>query len=106
MTVKALAEYDFPSRDRVELFGDDQLVNVLWDGNFFFPMAACFRVPKAMRWADFRSQMVDPVFSADPDYRPAHAKNWKLDETPFTPTDDASLADLGVVHKGLIRFEV
>jgi phenol/toluene 2-monooxygenase (NADH) P4/A4 len=105
MTVKALGEYDFPSRDRRELFGDDLLVNVLWDGNPFFCSAACLRVPGAMRWADFRAQMIDPLFAGDPDFDPKKATNWRLDDSPFTPSDDAGLADLGVVHKGLIRFQ-
>jgi phenol hydroxylase P4 protein len=106
MAVNALGDYDFPSKDRQEVYGDDMLVNVQWDGNLFFCSAACFRAPKAMKWADFRSQMVDPVFSGDPDYDPTKAKNWRLDDTPFSPSDDASLDDIGVVHKGLIRFEV
>ena len=60
MAVKALYDYDFPSKDRQELFGDDILVNVLWTNNMMFASAACFRAPKAMSWADFKSQMVDP----------------------------------------------
>ncbi len=43
MTVKALYDYDFPSADRVENFGDDQLVYVHWAGNPFFCSAAAFR---------------------------------------------------------------
>ena len=38
MTVKALYEYDYPSRDRQENFGDDLLVNVQWLNN---PMFGC-----------------------------------------------------------------
>ena len=36
MAVKALYDYDYPSKDRQELFGDDMLVNVLWTGNMMF----------------------------------------------------------------------
>jgi phenol hydroxylase P4 protein len=70
MAVKAIYDYDFPSRDRQELYGDDILVNVLWANNMMFCSAACFRAPKAMSWADFKSQMVDPWAASDPDYDP------------------------------------
>ena len=43
MPVKALYDYEFPSADRAEAFGDDQLVYVHWDGNPLFCSAACFR---------------------------------------------------------------
>ena len=36
MTVKAMYDYDYPSRDRQELFGDDMLVNVQWVNNPLF----------------------------------------------------------------------
>ena len=52
MTVKALYDYDFPSADRAENFGDDQLVYVHWAGNPLFCSAAAFRVPKAMPFAE------------------------------------------------------
>ena len=38
MAVKALYDYDFPSKDRQELFGDDMLVNVLWTNNMMFAL--------------------------------------------------------------------
>jgi phenol/toluene 2-monooxygenase (NADH) P4/A4 len=105
MAVKALGDYDFPAKDRQEVYGDDQLVHVKWDGNLFFCAAACFRAPKAMRWADFRSQMVDPLYSGDPDFKPENATNWRVDDRPITPGDDDTFETLGVEHKGLIRFE-
>ena len=48
MTVKALYDYEFPSADRVENFGEDQLVYVHWRGNPLLCSAACFRAPRAM----------------------------------------------------------
>ena len=42
MTVKALYDYDYPSRDRQELYGDDMLVNVAWTNNMMFASPACF----------------------------------------------------------------
>jgi len=104
MTVKALYEYDYPSRDRPELYGDDMLVNVLWAGNIFLASAACFRAPKAMTWQDFKAQMIDPWAASDPDYEPSAPTDWRIDGEQVSPSDTTTLADTGVVHKGLITF--
>jgi phenol hydroxylase P4 protein len=60
MAIKALADYDFPSADRQENFGDDMLVNVMWTNNMMLCAAACFRAPRAMAWEGFKNQMMDP----------------------------------------------
>lgn len=105
-TVRTLVPYDFPSKDRQELYGDDQLVNVLWDDNLFICGAGCFRVPRAMTWADFKSGVIDPWAAADPDYDPERAADWRRDDEPITPRPDQTLAELGIAHKGLIKFRV
>ena len=104
MTVKALYDYDFPSADRAELFGDDELVYVHWRGNPLFCSAACFRAPKAMPFGEFRTAMVDPWAGSDPDYDPSAAGNWTLFDQPLTVDDSMSLADLGIGHKALLTF--
>ena len=104
MTVKALYDYDYPSKDRQEVFGDDILVNVLWANNMMFASAACFRVPKAMSWEDFKSQMIDPWAASDPDYDPSAPGGWQVNGEGFSPADDTTLADTGVGHKGLLTF--
>jgi len=102
--VRAISTYEFPSADRQEMYGDDQLVHVHWKGNLFMCAAACFRAPRAMPWADFKAAMVDGWASSDPDYTPDAPKSWELDGRPFDPKPDQSLADLGVGHKSLISF--
>ena len=57
-----------------------------------------------MPWGDFMTQMVDPWAGSDPDYDPEAPKEWFLDDKPFTPDPGRSLADHGIVHKGLISF--
>jgi phenol hydroxylase P4 protein len=104
MTVKALYDYDYPTKDRQENFGDEILVNVMWANNMMFCSAACFRAPKAMSWADFKSQMVDTWAGSDPDYDPSAPSEWKVNGEGFSPADDATLGDTGVGHKGLITF--
>jgi phenol hydroxylase P4 protein len=104
MSVKALGTYDFPSRSRQELYGDDQLVNVLWRNNPFLSAAATFRAPKAMSWADFRNVLMDPWAASDPDFDPAGPEDWILDGAPLTPREDQTLEQLGVGHKSLLSF--
>ncbi|AEA23026.1 phenol hydroxylase subunit P4 [Pseudonocardia benzenivorans] len=104
MAVKALYDYEFPSADRAENFGDDQLVYVHWDGNPLFCSAACFRVPKAMPFGEFVAGVVAPWAGSDPDFDAAAVAGWRLFDEPLQPADDASLADLGIGHKALLHF--
>lgn len=104
MTVKALYHYDYPSKDRQQLFGDDILVNVMWANNMMFASPACFRAPKTMSWADFKSQMVDPWAASDPDYDPSAPGDWQVNGEGFDPGDETTLDETGVGHKGLITF--
>jgi len=104
MAVKALYDYDFPAADRQELYGDDMLVNVMWANNMMFCSAACFRAPKAMTWAEFKSGVIDAWAGSDPDYDPAVAAEWEVNGEPFTPDPAATLDATGVGHKGLFLF--
>jgi phenol/toluene 2-monooxygenase (NADH) P4/A4 len=104
MAVRSIGEYEFPSRSRQELYGDDQLVHVWWSDNPWFCAAACFRAPKAMTWADFRAAMLDPWASCDPDYDPTADFQWVIDDQPVTPVGDQTLEALGVGHKSLVSF--
>lgn len=104
MAVKALYDYTFPSADRVENFGDDQLVYVMWAGNPLFCSAACFRVPKAMPFGEFVSGVVAPWAGSDPDFNADLVRDWKLFDDVLPHDEGTSLADLGVGHKALLSF--
>ncbi|MFJ9908499.1 phenol hydroxylase subunit P4 [Streptomyces sp. NPDC101152] len=105
MTVKALYDYEFPSADRAEVFGDDQLVYVHWRGNPLFCSAACFRVPKNMPFAEFATSMVHTWAASDPDFDPASVTDWRLFDEQLSGGQGKSLADLGIGHKTLLSFE-
>ena len=105
MGVRAIVDtYDFPSRSRQELYGDDQLVHVWWRNNLWFCAAACFRAPKAMRWGDFLDGVVYPWAAGDPSFDPATVSGWVLDDEPLDPRREQTLAELGVGHKSLLEF--
>ena len=104
MAVKALYDYTYPSADRAENFGDDQLVYVRWAGNPLFCSAACFRVPRAMLFGEFVAGVVAPWAASDPDFDANAAMSWKLFDKPLTADASTALADLGVGHKALLSF--
>ncbi|HVE26847.1 MAG TPA: phenol hydroxylase subunit P4 [Sporichthya sp.] len=106
MPVVALKEgYEFPSRSRQELYGDDQLVHVMWRNNRLFVAAACFRAPQAMPFAAFMEALVEPWASSDPAFVPGTPKGWMLDDKPWSPDPALGLREQGVGHKSLITFE-
>lgn len=105
MAIKSLAPYEFESRSRQELYGDDQLVHVWWKNNRMFSAAATFRAPKAMTWGDFRSAMIDPWAGSDPDYDPKATYEWALEGQVFTPDDAATLESLGIGHKLVVSMK-
>ncbi|MEV0069935.1 MULTISPECIES: phenol hydroxylase subunit P4 [unclassified Amycolatopsis] len=104
MAVKALYDYDFPSADRAELFGDDQLVYVHWEGNPLFCSAACFRVPKALGFGEFVETVVGPWAASDPDFDPTAVRDWRVNGRPLDGSAEAPLTELGIGHKALLQF--
>jgi len=108
MAVVAMYDYDWPSRSAAELYGDDQLVHVWWKGNPYFVAAHTFRFPKAMPFGALVNDVLKGFYTADPDFDPAalDSVQWYIDHQPVTPNMEASLADNGVVHKGLIEFSI
>ncbi len=106
MAIKSLGDYDFPSRSRQELYGDDQLVSVWFQDTMWFASPAMFRAPRDMTWADFRAQMFVPFAEEDPDFDPDAARVWSLHGETFEPADGQTLAELGIRHKDVIGTRV
>lgn len=103
--MRTIGTYEFEPTDGAAAYGDDQLVYVhREDPRLWFCAAAAFRAPQAMRWADFREQVVDGWLATDPDYDPSTATNWRIFDKPFEPDPDKTLAELGIKHKYLVKF--
>ena len=107
MAVKAMYDYDWPSRSRAELYGDAQLVHVWWKGNPFFVAANTFPFPKDMPFGALVG-LCKEFFAGDPDFSPEmmDTARWAIDKVPVTPDMEASLAANGVGHKSLVQFEI
>ena len=97
-------EYNFPSRDRIEEYGDDQIVNVFWEDNIFVATPGCFRVPRNMPWNVFQQNVFLPWAAMDPDFDAAKVSDWRSDDAPIQPKDEDTFETLGVPHKGLLKF--
>ena len=102
--IRSIGAYDFPSRSAQELYGDDQLVHVWYDGN-----PGSSRPPASGRRRRCRSATSGERSRAlpreDPDWLasldPATSE-WGLDDAHWTPDEGASLASLGVGLKSVI----
>lgn len=104
MTVKAIGTYNFPAREPRANFDTDLLVLTYFEGNTFFVAPAYWRVPCDMPWGAFRESCLDPWVGLDPDLDLSTLGNWRVDGTPFEPTPEATLADLGIGWKSVVRF--
>lgn len=102
--IKSLGKYEFESRSRQELYGDDMLIHVLRADSMFFCSAMALRVPRAMKWGEFVDGMVIPWASSDPDFDASKALTWKLVDDDFTPDAGASLEDNGIKHKNTVTL--
>ncbi len=102
--VKALGEYNFPSRSAQELYGDDILVHVVRKDTMFFCSPATFRAPKAMPFGEFYEGMVKPWVSSDPDFDGSKELSWKLVDADFAPDPAKSLEENGIQHKNTLSL--
>lgn len=107
MAVKALKPYDFPARDRTEVFGSDQLIYLYVPNHYWFCSAACFRVGKQMTFQQLWDGILAPFVAADPELA---GKNWRqgrwsLMGEPFEPQTDQALVAQGIRHKTFLTWE-
>jgi phenol hydroxylase P4 protein len=109
MAVPSYTEYKFLPPDRADLYGDDQLVFLDWDGNLRFTTGACFRLPKKITWQEFMSSFVARWFSVDPRYDPNQPARWTLVEPagdrPLDPRPEDTFESLGIRHKATIVYQ-
>ncbi|TDO93366.1 phenol hydroxylase subunit P4 [Enemella evansiae] len=106
MAIKSLAPYEFESRSAQKLYGDDMLVHVLRRDSMLFCSAVAVRVPQTMTWKEFVDSQVLPWCTSDPDFDAEGPFRWQLVEEDFTPSDDKTLAELGIRHKNTVSIDI
>ena len=106
MAINPLNGYVDVMKDAVENFHGNQLVYIDWDRHRMFSSAAAFPLPPEMPFGALMQDVIPSIWNGHPDFEKLDwaTVEWILDDEPFTPNPEASLADNGVGHKSLLRF--
>lgn len=106
MAVKALAPYEFQSRDALERYKGKQLLFINWERHRMFSRPFILALPPETPFSEIIDKYITDCFSYHPDF--AHIDwskvVWQNSNTVFTPDPAKSLKDNGIGHKDLIRF--
>lgn len=104
MSVKALYDYKFEPRDKVENFHGMQLLYVYWPQHLMFASPLALLVKPDMAFGAFVEECLKPAMAAHPDAAKANFLDaeWQLNGEPFTPDADAPLQQSGIDHKSML----
>lgn len=94
------------ARDLLENFHGNQLVYTQWEKHLSFAAPLAFPLPPAMPFGALTAELLPKFYGMHPDFPKIDwAKvEWTLDGERFTPAMEKSLAENGVGHKSVIRF--
>jgi len=106
MAINARDGYVDIMKDAVENFHGNQLVYVDWDKHRMFSAAAAFPLPPEMPFGALMQEVIPSIWNGHPDFAELNwaTVEWILDDKPFIPNPESSLADNGIGHKSLLRF--
>lgn len=106
MTVKALAEYSYPSSDALENYKGKQLLYVNWEQHRMFSRPFVLALPPETMFSLIIEKYITDCYSYHPDFAQIDWSRviWQNSNTVFTPDPARSLRDNGIGHKDLIRF--
>lgn len=108
MSVRAINDnYVGIAKDGVENFHGNQLVYVGWDHHLMFCAPICLPLPPDMPFQALIGEVLPGAYGLHPDFQNIEwdQVQWTLDQEPFTPDLEKGLADNGVGHKSVIRFD-
>ena len=102
----SLSDYRGVAKDAQANFHGNQLVYIGWDKHLIFCAPICFPLPPDMPFAALVDEVLPGAYNQHPDFAKIDwgRVEWSLDQQPFTPALDKSLADNGITHKSVIRF--
>ena len=107
MAVAAITEdYTGEVLDRVENFHGNQVLYLGWDHHTFFCAPVAFAVPPDMPFSKVLEELMPGAYSLHPEFADIDwdKVQWHLNGESFTPDRDATLAEQGIDHKSIVRF--
>ncbi|MDN5873032.1 MAG: phenol hydroxylase subunit P4 [Sinobacteraceae bacterium] len=107
MPVTARKPYPVQPRDSVEHYHGDQIVYVCWEHHLLFAAAFVLCLPPTTSFKALTTEHIPPIIAQDPDAAKIDwlKVQWVKDGKAFKPDFAKSLADNGIDHKTLLRFE-
>lgn len=108
MAVQAIVpEYTGEIRDRLENFHGNQLVYIGWDKHMMFCAPFAFPLPADMPFAALKSEVMPGAFGQHPQWDDVNwdKATWLKDGEAFVPDDSKGLAEQGIGHKTVLRFQ-
>ena len=106
MSVKAIGSYEFPSRDRADVFRHNPLVHFGWEQHLLFAAPFLLFTPRNTTFGEMIEERVKPLLAPDPQASAIdwQAVEWLNGDTPFEPDFAATLEVNGIGHKDHIRM--
>ena len=107
MAVQALKAYNFPAADAQENFHGGQLLYVAWDDHLMFCAPFAYCLPPSTRFGDLCEKMMAHSFAYHPDWKKVNFSTvtWLKSGQPFQADMSKTLAELGLKHKDILRFQ-
>lgn len=106
MTVQATYDYKGVPRDTQDKFHGNQLVYLAWDQHLMFCAPHCVPLPPDMPFSALVKEVLPGMYGSHPEWQKMDwdRVEWTLNQAPFVPDMDKTLAEQGIDHKSLIRF--
>ncbi len=106
MAVQAIGDYEFDPKDKLENFHGNMLTYWNWVDHLMFCAPIALPLGPDMPFGAVVSDVFPGAYGYHPDFEEIDwdSAEWTLDDEPFTPQFDKSLADNGLQHKSVVRF--
>ena len=106
MAVQAIGEYEFEAKDKLENFHGNMLTYWNWVDHLMICTPVALPLGPAVPFGTIVSEVFPGVYGYHPDFAEIDwdIAEWTLDDKPFVPRLDKSLADNGLQHKSIVKF--
>lgn len=107
MSVVAIGDYRFPPADTEDKFHGNRLLYISWDKHLMFCAPFALPLPPEMSFRSLVDEVLPACFGYHPDFRRIdwRAVTWTKSGVPWRPDYERTLAENGLGHKDLIRFQ-